>query len=86
MRCTKLVPVIVTCLALVPAIGRAQGAAIGGVVKDASGAVLPGVNVEASSSVLIEKTRMAITDGVGQYNIISLLPGTYTVTFTLQTL
>ena len=41
MRDTKLVPVIVACLALVPTIGRAQGAAIGGVVKDASGAVPP---------------------------------------------
>ena len=33
--------------------------------------------------MLIEKTRTAVTDGVGQYKIINLLPGTYTVTFTL---
>jgi hypothetical protein len=82
--CTKLVLLVVTCLALVPTIARAQGAAIAGVVKDTSGAVLPGVNVEASSPVLIEKTRTVVTDGAGQYKVVSLLPGTYTVTFTLQ--
>ena len=64
-------------------LARAQGASIAGVVKDTSGAVLPGVTVEAASPVLIEKTREAVTDGSGQYKIINLLPGTYTVTFTL---
>ena len=67
----------------VPAMARAQGASIAGVVKDTSGAVLPGVTVEAASPVLIEKTREAVTDGSGQYKIVNLLPGTYTVTFTL---
>jgi len=57
--------------------------AIAGVVKDATGGVLPGVTVEASSDVLIEKVRTAITDGQGQYRIIDLRPGTYVVTFTL---
>src|SRR5262252_7190176 len=62
----------------------AQGlASLAGVVKDASGAVLPGVTVEASSPTLIEKTRTATSDGTGQYQIVSLPPGTYTVTFTL---
>jgi hypothetical protein len=60
-----------------------SGASISGVVKDASGAVLPGVTVEASSPALIEKSRTAITDGTGQYKITELLPGTYTVTFTI---
>lgn len=58
-------------------------ASITGVVKDASGAVLPGVTVEAASPVLIEKVRSAVTDGTGQYRIVDLLPGTYTVTLTL---
>ena len=53
-------------------------------MKDASGAVLPGVTVEASSPALIEKTRSVVTNGVGQYSIDDLRPGTYTVTFTLQ--
>src|SRR5437867_1965677 len=80
----KLVLLLAACLALAPTIARAQGAAIAGVVKDTSGAVLPGVSVEASSPVLIEKTRTVVTDGAGQYKTVSLLPGTYTVTFTLQ--
>ena len=72
------------CLALLPAAALAQQATIAGVVKDTSGAVLPGVTVEISSPALIEKTRSAVTDGSGQFQIIQLVPGTYTVTFTLQ--
>ena len=56
---------------------------IAGVVRDASGAVLPGVTVEAASPALIEKVRNVVTDGEGQYKIVDLRPGTYTVTFTL---
>jgi hypothetical protein len=56
---------------------------IAGVVKDASGGLLPGVSVEAASPALIEKVRTAVTDGSGQYRIINLPPGAYTVTFTL---
>src|SRR3954454_17787490 len=58
-------------------------ATLTGTVKDNSGAVLPGVTVEASSPALIEKTRSAVTDDTGQYRIIDLRPGTYSVTFTL---
>ena len=65
-----------------PAAALAQ-ATITGVVRDSSGAVLPGVTVEASSSALIEKVRTAVTDNSGQYRIIDLRPGDYTVTFTL---
>jgi hypothetical protein len=70
------------CLVLLPTLAFAQ-ASITGVVKDSSGAVLPGVTVEASSPVLIEKSRTAVTDGEGLYRIIDLRPGTYTVTFSL---
>src|SRR5438876_9604070 len=73
----------VACLSLWPVIASAQTSSIAGVVKDASGAVLPGVTVEAASPALIEKTRAAVTDGSGQYKIIELRPGTFTVTFTL---
>ena len=60
----------------------AQGQ-IAGTVKDATGALLPGVTVEASSPALIEKVRTVVTDGSGQYRIIDLRPGTYSITFTL---
>src|SRR5947209_16457461 len=59
------------------------GSGIAGVVRDTTGAVLPGVTVEASSPALIEKVRTATTDGQGQYKIVDLLPGTYSVTFSL---
>src|SRR6266496_6858219 len=73
-------------LLLISATASAQNAngSVVGVVKDASGAVLPGATVEAASPVLIEKSRTAVTDGTGQYRIPDLLPGTYTVTFTLS--
>jgi hypothetical protein len=69
---------------MVPWTASAQsGASISGTVRDASGAVLPGVTVEAASPALIEKSRTALTDGTGQFRITELLPGSYTVTFTL---
>src|SRR5581483_3623039 len=69
-------------IVLLPAFAQAQST-ITGSVKDASGAILPGVTVEASSPALIEKVRSSVTDGSGQYRIVDLRPGTYTVTFTL---
>jgi hypothetical protein len=69
-------------LVFLPAAALAQ-AAITGVVKDASGGVLPGVTVEAASPVLIEKVRSVVSDDTGQYRIVNLRPGTYSVTFSL---
>jgi hypothetical protein len=70
-------------LLLAPSLVYAQ-ATLAGVVRDSSGGALPGVTVEAASPVLIEKVRTAITDNTGQYRIVDLRPGVYTVTFTLQ--
>src|SRR5438093_2736229 len=77
--CTAL---LCAAACLVPAPASAQ-VAIAGVVKDGTGAVLPGVTVEASSPALIERTRSVVTDAAGQYKIVDLSPGTYTVAFTL---
>src|SRR5215203_4142013 len=66
-----------------PALAQGQ-TAIAGVVRDTTGAVLPGVTVEASSPALIERVRTAVTDSQGQYKIIDLRPGIYSVTFTLE--
>ena len=79
---------MVKCLAtlvvllLLPATAFAQ-ASLAGTVRDASGGVLPGVTVEAASPALIEKVRAAVTDDSGQYRIVDLRPGTYSLTFTL---
>src|SRR2546422_9648427 len=71
---------------LLPVPGSAQSGlsgTIAGVVRDATGAGLPGVTVEAASPALIEKVRTVVTDAEGQYKIVELRPGTYSVTFTL---
>jgi hypothetical protein len=70
------------CLVLFPSTSSAQSS-FAGVAKDTSGAVLPGVTVEAASPALIEGTRSVVTDGSGQYKIVDLRPGIYTVTFTM---
>src|SRR5713101_3281288 len=76
--------VLFLCSGLMLLSGSAYAqATLAGAVKDSTGAVLPGVTVEASSPVLIERARSAITDGSGQYRIESLPPGTYTVSFTI---
>ena len=67
---------------LLPASVFAQ-ASLTGTVRDASGGVLPGVTVEASSPALIEKVRTAVTDDTGQYRIVDLRAGTYTLSFSL---
>lgn len=58
--------------------------AIAGTARDATGGVLPGVSVEAASPALIEKVRTVVTDDRGQYRLVDLRPGMYTVTFTLS--
>jgi hypothetical protein len=79
---------IQTCLVLIlgAAVAGAQTGTSGlaGVARDPSGAVLPGVTVEAASPALIEKVRTVVTDGEGQYKIVSLPPGVYSLTFTLE--
>ena len=78
---------VALCAIVLPARAFGQGAtqaSIAGTVTDGSGAVLPGVTVEAASPALIEKVRTAVTDSAGQYRILSLGPGTYSVTFTLS--
>jgi hypothetical protein len=78
VRCIALLALVLT-----PVIASAQTSAINGTVKDASGGVLPGVTVEVSSPALIEKTRSTVTSGSGQYSILALRPGIYTVKFEL---
>ena len=60
-RAIRVLPAVLI-LWLIPMVSSAQST-LAGVAKDTSGAVLPGVTVEASSPVLIEKSRSALTDG-----------------------
>lgn len=59
------------------------GSSIVGVVRDQSGAVLPGVTVEISSPALIGGRQNVVTDAAGQYRVVDLRPGTYTIACTL---
>ena len=69
---------VLASLVLLPAMAQAQSV-FTGTVKDTSGAVMPGVTVEAASPVLIEKVKSATTDENGQYRIVDLRPGEYTL-------
>jgi len=81
-RRTGLVAVLgLASLLLVPALTSAQQ--IGGTVTDTTGAALPGVTVEARSPALIEQVRTVVTDGTGKYLIVALVPGSYSVQFSL---
>ena len=78
---------VASAMFILPTDARAQSSttgAIAGTVKDSSGGVLPGVVVEASSPALIEKTRSVVTDDHGEYKIVDLRPGAYSVSFTLS--
>src|ERR1700731_1174532 len=73
--------------ALVPGVVSGQqttAGVIAGQVRDATGGVLPGVTVEIASPALIEKVRTVVTDAAGQYRIVDLRPGVYSVTFSLE--
>src|SRR5262245_50823219 len=81
----KVITVVLSAamlLVLTATAARAQ-ATIAGTVRDSSGGVLPGVTVEAASPSLTEKVRNATTDSTGQYRIVTLPPGSYTVTFSI---
>src|SRR3989441_6741705 len=75
------VGVLIAGLLLAPGVTSAQS--ISGTVTDATGNILPGVTVEARSPALIEQVRTAVTNGSGQYQIVELRPGTYSVSYTL---
>jgi Carboxypeptidase regulatory-like domain len=67
-----------------PAAAQGVGA-IGGTVMDASGAVLPGATVKLSSlQGTIGSNQETTSDTRGTYQFMRLVPGTYTVTVTMQ--
>ena len=83
MHRRNLLATVVLTFFLVPWTASAQTTGIAGVVRDATGGVLPGVTVEADSPAMIEGTRVVVTDGQGLFRITGLVPGVYSVTFTL---
>src|SRR5258705_13288484 len=80
-----VVVAVLAFVALAASASAQQGgvSAIAGIVRDTSGAVLPGATVRAATRVLIEKGREVVTDEQGQYKIVNLPLGTYSVTVSL---
>ena len=74
--------IVSVCLVVLPVAAHAQSS-ITGVVRDSSGGVLPGVTVEVNSPDLVGQARSVVTESNGQYRVIDLRPGTYSVTFSL---
>ena len=60
-----------------------KGTLTGTVTDTESGSPLPGVTVEATSPSLLGKST-AVTDGSGRYRMLSLNPGLYSITFSLD--
>jgi len=80
MRLLCMFTAAVLVCALKPLTAQNLGAIVG-VVKDQTGSVIPGATVEVSSPALIEGHRQTTTDGNGEYRVVDLRPGEYTVTF-----
>lgn len=86
MNKLKIIAPVLVGLLLVCSFASAQGTAtskITGTVTDNENIPLPGVNVVAKSPALVG-TATAVTDDTGTFRLLSLNPGLYTLTFTLQ--
>lgn len=71
-------------LAIAPAAAQNRnGGEIRGTVTDASGAVIPGASVEIRD-ILTGVITNVVTDTHGIYDAASLIPGTYSVSFSMQ--
>src|SRR3989441_4510029 len=75
--------VLMLWLTFSPSPASAQNAQITGVVKDSSGGVVPGVTVTGRNAES-GFTRVAVTEGNGEYRLPSLPPGRYAVTAELS--
>src|SRR5690606_25180957 len=83
MKKRALVAFVLCMAAFVPAAFAQQTGSISGKVTMPDGSPVPGVTVEASADVL-PTPRVAVTDANGDYRMPALVPGNYTVKFTLQ--
>lgn len=77
---TVLMMCFVLCFCLCYA--QEQTGILVGVVEDADGAFLPGVKVEARSPAQ-PGVAADVTDEEGRFRLLSLSPGTYSITFSL---
>ncbi|HJQ36833.1 MAG TPA: TonB-dependent receptor [Thermoanaerobaculia bacterium] len=80
-RAVRLLLVLSLMLVAVPLLAQQTGA-LHGIVTASDGSALPGVTVEASSNVL-PTPRVTVTDASGEFRLPALVPGEYTLTFSL---
>jgi hypothetical protein len=73
---------LIALLITVPLLAQQTGA-ISGKVTATDGSALPGVTVEARSNVL-PQPRVTTSDSNGDYRLPALIPGSYTLTFSLS--
>ena len=84
-RCTAAVLTALTVATAVPARAqRGQTAGLAGLVRDATDAPLAGVVITVASPQQIGGPQTVRSDAEGQYRFAALLPGTYTLTASLQ--
>src|SRR5262245_35060240 len=75
----RIVYILAFCLlAATTAFGQINNATLTGTISDATKAVLPGVMVTAANNAT-GVVVSAVTNEAGAYTLLSLLPGTYTV-------
>ena len=82
-RLLRTILLVIVLCGVALAANAQQTGSVSGKVFDSSGAVLPGVTVEARSDVL-PSPRVTVTESDGNYQLLALPPGVYTVTYTLQ--
>jgi protocatechuate 3,4-dioxygenase beta subunit len=63
--------------------GQSQVGKIVGTVTDTDGNALPGVLVKATSPKLVGEAT-SVTDENGVYRLLNLVPGTYTIAFSME--
>ena len=71
--------VLVSLSAASRAAAQGGDGSLRGTVKDSQGGALPGVTVTATSDAMLSPSS-AVTDGSGNYRLINLPPGTFSVT------
>jgi ferredoxin len=81
MRLSSLLVAAVLVGESTPLLAQNLGEIVG-VVRDQSGSSVAGVTIEASSPALIEGRRTTTSGTSGEYRIVDLRPGDYSVTFT----
>jgi hypothetical protein len=80
-RVVRLLLLLTLILLTVPLLAQQTGA-LHGRVTATDGSALPGVTVEGSSNVL-PQPRVTVTDAGGEFRLPQLVPGKYTLTYSL---